>query len=385
MKKKLISLAIGAALLASNTAHADLFDLNTNIPLYINGFATAMGAFSNINQPYQQPEFGQVNNYFAMNGSLAGIQATADLTKNFSVTAQLVATYNKDFSAEATWAFAKYKLNNNWSIAAGRFRTPVYMFSQTFQVGNSYLWINPPESIYYMVPFYNMNGGFVTFNDNLNNNWSVNAELFGGQTRTTLTIPLGPASFTGKGIIGGKLALTNDIVTLEASAMSLHFDLATLPQLSTAGPTNDAYGNFVGLGAKVNYHHMIMIGEVGQRHVSGTLPAYRGGYLTLGYNMNKWTPSLTYSKIITTNNSKRTSLVNLVGYDPFNANQSSITAGVRYDINSNIDLKASIQRIDTHGTFGFFNGFNGTNTLIPTATAPTKAVYIGRFAIDVTF
>lgn len=241
-----------------------------------------------------------------------------------------------------------------------------------------------------MVPFYNMNGARVTFHHQLGTEWSMMAQLYAGVTRHTVRIPLGPATFKSDDIIGIHASVTNSIVTLEASYMRLHFDLSQLPQLpaSVQGPIHNDLGQFYGLGARINYHHALAITEIGQRSVNGTMPAYRGGYITLGYNWRQWTPSVTFSTIRTTNESARSKMTALSGgVDIFDVNQYSITAGLRYDINAHMDVKASVQRIQTRaGSYGFFSGFLNSNNQIDLSTAaPDHPVYIGRVAFDLTF
>lgn len=128
-RKKTI-VALSMALMAGylNPAYANLFDVKSPLPIHINGFATVAGGISNSNQPYKQPEAGDIQNHFQLNDSLVGLQATVDFTPKLSFTGQLVATYINNFQVDANWAFLKYQFTPTWSVSAGRFRIPVYMY-----------------------------------------------------------------------------------------------------------------------------------------------------------------------------------------------------------------------------------------------------------------
>jgi hypothetical protein len=349
-----------------------------------------------------QPESGSVYHHARLNNSLVGVQVTVPLMPKLSFTGQVLGQYDDSFSSAVNWAFLKYQFNPTWSVSAGRFRVPVYMYSSTYQVGSSYPWVVPPTSVYYMVPFYNMDGVRATFRHALSRNWSTTMQAFLGDDRSTVNIPLGPAVLHANEIAGLRASITNNIWTFEASYMHVKFDLDQLPQLQHANEggtivnlyslypqlnANNETGQFVGLGAKMLYHSWLFISELGERFVTGTLPAYRGGYVTFGRQIGKWLPTLTFSGIRTTNEDKRSFLTTEPNaYDVFDTNQNSITAAMRYTINKNMDVKLSVERVDLIGnSFGFFGGFKNGNQLDTSARPPSGPVYIARVAFDVLF
>ncbi len=373
---------------AAFSAKAMALQINSDIPLDINGFATISGGLSSINQPYQQPESGDITHDLRLNNSQLGLQATAHFNRQLSFVGQLVASYDDDFSANANWAFLRYEIKPNIDVAAGRFRVPAYMYSTTYQVGTVYPWVTPPQEIYYLVPFYNMNGLRATFNNTIDN-WNIQTQLYYGYEKDTLTIPLGPATFRGKNISGINWQISHGDWLFHLAYMYLQFSLGQLPQFNpqVQGPIENNTGQFIGLGAQYHRRHFIATSELGERMVNGTMPAYRGGYLTLGYQLGKWLPNITISALRTTNEGKRIGLapaVNLTS-DPFDANQNSLTIGTKYNINSHMDIKLEGQAIDTLGTYGFFAGYKEDHAFNTGVNPPDHPVYLGRIAFDMSF
>ena len=84
---------------------------------------------------------GALSHRFKLNNTLIGLQATAHLKPKLSFTMQFVGRYDNNFEADANWAFLKYQMSPSFSASLGRFRLPVFMYSNTYQVGQTYLWV----------------------------------------------------------------------------------------------------------------------------------------------------------------------------------------------------------------------------------------------------
>ncbi len=80
--------------------------------------------------------------------SLVGLQATVRHDDKTDVVTQMVAEGGNDFSPEIRWAYIRHRINDDLQIRGGRIKTPFYYYSETLDVGFSYLWTRPPPNIY---------------------------------------------------------------------------------------------------------------------------------------------------------------------------------------------------------------------------------------------
>ncbi len=91
--------------------------------------------------------------------SRLGLQISAKVNPDISVTGQLLAKANKDNSnVEADWAFVSYRVNEPLSIRAGKIKFPTFLISDYYEVGYAYPWIRPPQEVYYSNPITTLNG-----------------------------------------------------------------------------------------------------------------------------------------------------------------------------------------------------------------------------------
>ena len=387
---------------------ANAYDLNTisSVPITVHGFATAAGGSNNSNQSYMHVNGREGNTHpnFTLDNSLVGLQVAAQLSQKLSFTTQMVGSYNDKFDAQATWAFLKYDLNPDVSFTAGRFRQPMYLYSDTYQVGATYPWVTPPVEVYSLIPWYNLNGGMVTLSHPFDGEWKVISKTYYGMAKSKVNFPLGMGDLTAKNVVGEQVAVTNNILTLQASYMHGSYSIKNLNMLGQLDPnhkTNVAStpASMLGLGAKLNYHHFLVLSEIGERKIgdakggpsNSQMPAYLGGYTTVGYQYHKWLPTFTAGAIKTTNANKvlgtghTAGIFNNDSSNPMIASQNSYTAALKYNINNNMDVKGSVERVYTHGGYGFFNGFAPNGDITQPEAAPKKPVMVYQVAYDLMF
>ena len=176
--------------------------------------------------------------------------------------------------------------------------------------------------------------------------------------------------------------------------MHSYFDIASLPQLPGGTGVQKAPAYFIGAAAKLDYKNFLAITEIGKRQVGGPpseqMPAYVGGYATIGYKYHNFLPTFTFSALRTTNKSKVLDPQKLPGTKPFPPNpmittQNSFTAALKYNFNQNIDVKASIKRVYTCGGWGTFGGFRTSTGFDNTKKPVGKPVNIYQVALDLVF
>jgi hypothetical protein len=116
-----------------------------------------------------------------------GLQATSQLNKEISVTGQTLIRKDASdtFKAELAWAFAKYKINDDFSVRAGRLGLPAFMISDYRNVGFANTMIRPLGEVYSQVPFGHIDGVDATYTANIGKVLVTSQVAFG---RTTAEI-----------------------------------------------------------------------------------------------------------------------------------------------------------------------------------------------------
>lgn len=80
--------------------------------------------------------------------SIVGLQAQTVISDDLRATVQMVAKGGADFNTVVDWAYVSYDLSDSLMVNAGRFRLPIYYYSDFLDVGYAYHWIRPPVEVY---------------------------------------------------------------------------------------------------------------------------------------------------------------------------------------------------------------------------------------------
>lgn len=80
--------------------------------------------------------------------SVMGLQAQAVVSDKLRATVQMVAKGSEDFDTAVDWAYVSYDLTDSLTLNAGRFRLPIYFYSDFLDVGFAYHWVRPPVEVY---------------------------------------------------------------------------------------------------------------------------------------------------------------------------------------------------------------------------------------------
>lgn len=145
-KKHGIALAIASVMFAPLAQAADVG---------ISGFLSVGGGMVDDENSISYDGYDEEDLTFDRN--LLGLQVTGQVNEKISATAQLIARSEKDYEVTAEWAYLTWQASDNGKVRAGRLRTPLYMYSDSLDVGYSYPWISAPNEVYYL-PFNNVDG-----------------------------------------------------------------------------------------------------------------------------------------------------------------------------------------------------------------------------------
>lgn len=370
----------------------------------VSGFGTAGYAVSD--QPYQYQRFVDEQGTFKRD-SVAGVQVDAKLSNQFSLTLQgkVAPSLNsdKDIDATVSWAFLSWRPSNDWLVRIGRLRVPVYLHSESMDVGATFDFARLPAEVYASVQTTDGDGLFVgkTWNLDageltLNGYWATAKTYYRYYRRDDLQ-PLWsvgsyfvPVKMEARGLV---LTLQREDDLFRASVHDIYNTITddqplpvTFPYVSLMpgigyyqtsnlipGPgvvsmKDDIQAIAITLAADVAVGNGFRVmGEYVRRDLPdvATGPDSQGGYLALLRQSGAWTPYVSVAKLKSTprtidlynkvNNSRipipgfsMLDATQRAGADGINAyDQTTWALGTSYRINPTSKLKAEWARTRT--------------------------------------
>ncbi|WJG08799.1 porin [Aliiglaciecola sp. LCG003] len=337
----------------------------------INGFANMVGGITSS----EDSLYGYDDSFSFSEESLFAIQVSGDINDKMTATGQLVAKGVNNYKAEFEWAYISYQATENLSISAGRLRLPLFRYSASKDVGYSYHWVTAPRAVY-DVSFNNIEGLRFDYST-YSGDWEYNFQLSTGTINSDITVPDG----TG-GEEDEKLEAKNIVVvTAEAGYEwfkiravagrgSTTFNLSvlepTFTQLAAFSPSivdslrlQDDTAQFLGLGVEIDQFDWFISAEITEVNIKDSfLPKDTAYYVTAGIRTGKFTPSITYESLDGRGEIRFldqvaalpaelqptfTAAVTGVQQNFFDE-YSVITLGLRYDMDTNVALKADISK-----------------------------------------
>ena len=119
----------------------------------LSGFGTL--GYAQSNQAYNFERFIN-NNGTIKRDSVAGVQADVKFTDQIGATVQgkFAPSLNSDtaWAGTLSWAFLSWRPTNDWLIRLGKQRIPVYLYSESQDVGGTYDFAHLPDEMYSISP-----------------------------------------------------------------------------------------------------------------------------------------------------------------------------------------------------------------------------------------
>ena len=309
----------------------------------LNGFGTVgvthMGGESDLDYGMQ----GQTNDGWRGDQlSKLAVQLRYGITDTLSVTGQLATKPTQDsWEAGPGNLYLAWQANDNLTLRGGRLGTPIYMYSETLNVGFSYPWLRLPEEVYSLVQLTSHDGGDVLYN------------------RST---DIGALSFQ----VAGGQAIKRDHYALD----DIHdIDYRKVFAANLALST-DNFGTFrVGYAEadlQITVDEVITnVGGAQEYRVFNALDAQKGKFSSVGhqYDNGTWLSAAEAVKLtIENDNDAETNAFYIMGgrrfgdylahvtygqLDESSGRQVSMTYGLNYSITPTVTLKGEYKRVDT--------------------------------------
>jgi len=357
---------------------AILFSLSTNTMasdnVEINSFMTiGLATSSNDDGTY----LNQINNHIGLeNDSHYGINIRTEVHDRLTGAAQLLATSDSsNFNVEAEWAYLSYRVTPDSSFRAGKLNLSTFLLSDYITVGSLYPWIRPPVEVYANNPMKNY----------LGLEW-LHITRFGSFAKLTSQFFVGSAQVPEEGALfraldgyGVNFQLDTESVTLRAGAITpevvVDFTDPAAPDID-----NQDRALMYTLGLSWDFSGFIGYSEYIKTEVDNTtqaiFPNQEGFYVTVGMQIGDFLPHITFAN---SDGEDYTGTLPPVltasGAVPPNK-QESVSFGLRYDIDDNIDFKVEYMVVEPQ------DGSTGLNTTLPSNGEDFNVI---SMAVDVIF
>jgi len=280
---------------------AGLFAAPAFAEIQINGFANLIGGMT---LDDDEAVYGYDSDFNFDPASVFGLQVRGDLSDKLSATAQLVGRGDDNYDASFEWAYMTYAMSENSSISAGRVRLPLFKYSASLDVGYSYHWITPPDSVYGVL-INNMDGVRYDYT-NYYGDWEYGVQVFGGRSES--------GTLDAEKLVGLSFEATRDWFNIRSIYAHTEFtspneDLTALTnafnQFSSVVPAVTTFSNnflidedaagFVEIAVNIDKYDWFIGAEYTHIDFDGApISGDDAWYVTAGMRFGKFTPHITY-------------------------------------------------------------------------------------------
>lgn len=283
-----------------------------------------------------------------------GAQLSYGITDTLGVTVQGTAKAQQDeWKANLEWAYLSLQANDQLMLRAGRLRSPVYMYSESLDVGYSYPWLRLPDEVYSQVQVTNYEGIDAVYTVPLSYG-SVTFQIAGGQAKNRDYYAYDEQFDIDYGkLFGASVSLaTNDFGTLRIGYVEadIKTDITDTVDATDIGlgvnqplsllNLNKEKGKFTSIGYQYDNGTWISSNEWTSRLIENDgMEAIDSFYLMGGRRFGDFLPHVTYAQL-----------------DDNGGRQSSWTLGLNYQATPTVVVKGEYKRVDTK------NGFDGVFT-----------------------
>lgn len=288
-------------------------------------------------------------------GSKLGLQGTFSLTEQTQIIGQLVARGDENWSPEMEWGFLSHDFDNGFVVRLGRLRVPLYMYSDYLEVGYAQPWATPPPEVYYVVPVSSFDGIDILYDTDVGDGTLTLQGVLGHAVDVADENPF-HVDVEFKNTVGlsatysyNEWTFRTNYFQTEIESSNIYLD-AQGNQIPSLKSFDEESAYFAGVGVSYDNGHLLAISEYTISDVDNGYSDTKSGYLTLGYRIDAFTPYATYSFLETTDDEERAS--DPIGSAVLNWERTAYSIGTRYDISSNLSVKADVTYVDGFGDTG---------------------------------
>lgn len=340
--------------------------------------------------------------------SKLGAQVDLRVDARWSAVLQVVTEQRLDYSyrPRVEWANVKYQATPELALRFGRIALPMFVAADYRKVGYAYPWVRTPVEIYGVVPLSSSDGADLT--------WRWNGESLRGTTqafigRTDMALYDG-ARLRGSGIAGLSHTLELGDLSMRASLLTTRLTVSLYPELfaglrafgeqgqavADAIATERKRASAASIGMNYDPGRWFLLAEASHYRVDSFLGTSNSVYASGGYRHGAFTPYLGYARIWGRKPDGPHAIA-LDGMAPplataaaaLNegvaamlrtiASQSTVTAGLRWDLASNVALKLQYDRVTPRA------GSRGTMMNLGPAFRSGRTAHVASATVDFVF
>lgn len=278
---------------------------------------------------------GQVNHRWRGDElSRLGGQFTYYFRDDLEATAQIKAAADQDsWGLDLDWLYLAWQATDRLTLRAGRLRNPVYMYSETLNVGVTYPWLRLPDEVYYQLQIANYEGVDLLYNIPLTFG-SLTWQVSGGQAHNRdHFIHDDQHDMDYSKLFGINATLTTHAwgtFRIAYSEASLDMRLPYMEGTWLEGISEDVKGKYTALGYQYDDGVWMAASEATRMVVEGLTPSYNAFYIMAGRRFGNLEAHLTYGQLD----------------DEFTGRQSSWNWGLNYRLSPTVIIKSEYKRVD---------------------------------------
>lgn len=321
------------------------------------------------NSSYQ---YGLDDSWSTRLDSRIGVQATVNSGSQLAFTGQVLARRNggDEFAPEVTWGYARWRPDEHIEIRLGRFRQPLFLSTESFDVGYAQPWARAPVEVYglagestsvdgiqlrYRLPIMGMNlnadahaGRLEIHRPTYDAKNTPNAGFSLSLVDQHLTIKL---SFIQAKVqySASRLESMTSLIAAQNPSVAAEYDARRIPDMR--------YG---ALGLRYENDEWLLMSELAMTNLQRkSLPDQLAAYITLGRSFGDWMPYISLSRVRVTSSltESRLSGTAATAANAFlsarNIGQHTLSAGVRWDFMPGAALKVQFDHVTPEkGAYG---------------------------------
>lgn len=315
-----------------------------------------------------QPNGVSKNELNAKLDSRFGLQLDYSHNKKLSFTVQALSKYQADatFTPEINWAFMKYKVSPELELRVGRTNLDFLFQGDEVNLGFTSLTVRPPID-FYTLPVSVSDGIDLDYTTPFKDGYFTSSIGIGVATKDES--PFGDTLYDVEKspLIGAALnyETLNWSLKLSYGQMKLNKDPDPLvefinlvrphdPEFADSLGMKDKWSSYYSLGgtwSRGNWSSVFAIGSVSTK--TKTYPSSDMQLLKVGYRINKLTPYVSASmlkaggEIVVLNSGTLVDMIAAEGQTYFQADRSTYSIGARYELTSNVAIKAQYDLVET--------------------------------------
>ncbi|TLX55212.1 hypothetical protein DN826_10445 [Stutzerimonas nosocomialis] len=275
-----------------------------------------------------------------------GAQLQYSLTDTVGATVQLTAKPLQDeWKANLEWAYLSWQTNDRLMLRGGRLRSPVYMYSESLDVGYSYPWLRLPDEVYSQVQVTNYEGVDAVYTLPMSFG-SATVQVAAGQAKNRDYFAYDELFDIDYGhLFGASVSLaTTDFGTFRIGYVEADLSIDVNGTVNVGGgkmasmsllSLDKEKGKFTSIGYQYDNGTWVSNNEWTSRVIendgSASVDSF---YLMGGHRFGDFLPHVTYAQL-----------------DDNGGRQNSWTFGLNYQATPTVVVKGEFKRVDTSGGY----------------------------------